>query len=63
MNEPHDDDMKEFPDLELPPQTPDAYLVYDGDKKSWLPKSVVEYDSDSKVFKIPEWLAYEKELI
>lgn len=41
--------------------TEKAYLVGNGDKKFWLPKSQVEYDG-AGTFSIPEWLAKEKGL-
>lgn len=40
-----------------------AYLFHDGQISVWLPKSQCEWDEDDKAMSIPEWLAYEKELI
>lgn len=60
---------------ELRYETDKAYLVYDGrseikkgdtapsELRVWLPKSMVEYDSDSKTFAMPEWLALDKGFI
>ena len=39
-----------------------AWLVDDGDRKVWLPKSLVEQNGDG-TFTLPEWLAKEKGLI
>ncbi len=47
---------------ELRHETAAAYLVFDGAKKVWLPKSQVERNDDG-TFTMPEWLAVEKELI
>lgn len=58
---------KELVDLELTlmHETDKAYLVSDGSKQNWLPKSMVEMDSvgTQKVFIMPEWLAIEKGLV
>lgn len=50
---------------ELRHETPKAYLMYDGAKEHWLPKSLVEYFDDRKggIFTMPEWLAHDKGLI
>ena len=45
-----------------------AYLVFDGDKEVWIPKSQVLSllrlkPSKTYEFTIPEWLAIEKEII
>lgn len=40
-----------------------AYLFYDGVRECWLPKSQCQWDPDDKTMQMPEWLAYEKELI
>ncbi len=37
-------------------ETDKAYLLYDGDKEAWLPKSQVENNNDG-TFSMPEWLA------
>lgn len=39
-----------------------AWLVFDGTKEVWLPKSMVERNDDG-TFTMPEWLAKEKGLI
>ena len=50
--------------LELRHQTALAYLVRDdGQTEHWLPKSLVEYDAQDKVFTMPEWLAQREGLI
>ena len=46
---------------ELKRETDKAFLINDGDKEVWLPKSQVERDRNT--FTMPEWLAQEKELI
>lgn len=42
-------------------QTDKAYLVDDGDKQVWVPKSQCEYDDG--VLTLPEWLARDKGFI
>lgn len=44
-------------------ETEKAYLVNDGKKDVWLPKSMVEAYKDSGVVVLPVWLARDKELI
>ena len=46
---------------ELKRETDKAFLINDGDKEVWLPKSQVERDRNT--FTMPEWLVQEKELI
>lgn len=48
---------------ELRRQTYKAFLIFDGTKEVWLPKSQVEHDPDDGTFAMPEWLAKEKGLI
>lgn len=48
--------------LTLKHETEKAYLVWDGDREAWLPKSMVEFDGET-TFTIPVWLAKDKELI
>jgi hypothetical protein len=43
-------------------ETDKAWLVFDGAREVWLPKSQCERNPD-KTFTMPEWLAVEKELI
>ena len=43
-------------------ETANAFLVNDGDKDYWLPKSLTEYNNDG-TFTVPEWLAVEKGLV
>lgn len=47
---------------ELRHETPRAFLIFDGDKEVWLPKSKVE-DNHDGTFTLPEWLALERGLI
>lgn len=49
-------------------ETDKAFLVQDGTKEIWIPKSQIELDQDggvgdTVVVTMPEWLAIEKELI
>ena len=44
-------------------ETEKAFRFYDGKITVWLPKSLCEWDEESKTMTIPEWLAIEKELI
>jgi len=44
-------------------ETKNAWLIYDGAKTAWVPKSQVEYDKTHGIFTMPEWLAKDKELI
>jgi hypothetical protein len=37
-------------------ETDRAYLLFDGDKEEWVPKSLVEDNGDG-TFTMPEWLA------
>ena len=46
---------------ELRHETDQAWLIFDGTKEVWLPKSLVEF-ADGEVT-LPEWLAIEKELV
>jgi hypothetical protein len=50
---------------ELRHETDRAFLIFDGDKKVWLPKSMVEHcnHDGADIFTMPTWLAQEKELI
>jgi hypothetical protein len=43
--------------------TEKAYRFYDGKITVWLPKSQCEWDEESHVMTMPEWLAIEKELV
>lgn len=43
-------------------ETPKAYLLYDGKKEEWVPKSQVEDNKDG-TFAMPEYLAKEKGFI
>lgn len=47
---------------ELQHSTANAYLLFDGFKAVWVPKSFVDYDGEN-TFIMPEWLAKEKGLI
>ena len=47
-------------------ETKAAWLINDGDRDVWLPKSQCEVevmDDKSCIVTLPEWLALEKELI
>ncbi len=48
---------------ELRNETKAAFLIFDGTREAWLPKSLVEWDPGAKTFAMPEWLAKEKGLI
>ena len=56
---------KELIDIsgEIKAETEKAYKFYDGKVEVWLPKSQCEWDVDSKVMTMPEWLAKDKGLI
>jgi hypothetical protein len=43
-------------------ETERAYLIFDGFKEVWLPKSIAVRNEDD-TFTMPEWLAKEKGLI
>lgn len=43
-------------------ETDKAWLIFDGDREVWLPKSQCERNHD-KTFTMPEWLANDKGLI
>lgn len=49
-------------DLMVKIETPRAWLVTDGDKEAWLPKSQCQNNGDG-TFTVPHWLAKDKELI
>jgi len=40
-----------------------AYLIFDGMRLAWVPKSLVEHDPHEGTFAMPCWLAKDKELI
>jgi len=48
---------------ELRRETEKAYLLFDGDKEVWLAKALCEWDENSKIMQMAEWLALEKGLI
>lgn len=43
-------------------ERPSAFLIDDGKREVWVPKSLVENNGDGS-FTMPVWLAYKKELI
>lgn len=43
-------------------ETPLAWLLFDGVREAWVPKSQVENNEDG-TFAMPEWLTKEKEFI
>jgi hypothetical protein len=47
---------------ELKHETENAFLVTDGDKDYWLPKSMTEDNGDG-TWTIPEWIAIEKGIV
>lgn len=47
---------------ELRHETDKAYLLFDGTRTAWVPKSQVEDNGDG-TFTMPEWLAQDKEFI
>lgn len=47
---------------EVKRETEKAWLIFDGAKEVWLPKSQAEHNPDG-TFTMPEWLATEKGLI
>ena len=54
-------------EVDLKHETDKAYLVSDGDREVWVPKSQCEFEmSDTPPYgtlTLPEWLAEDKELI
>ena len=49
-------------DAEIQHETTSAWLLFDGETKAWVPKSMTEDNGDG-TFTMPEWLAKEKGLI
>lgn len=54
--------MREIIPLDLIRSTDEAYLVSDGTKEVWLPKSQAD-DNEDGTFDVEEWIAIEKGLI
>jgi hypothetical protein len=48
---------------EIRHETAGAFLIFDGDKEVWIPKSIGEWDQDAKTMAMPERWALEKGLI
>lgn len=47
-------------------ETKKAVLFYDGSKEVWIPKSQLEdidYQENSVIITVPEWLAIDKRLV
>lgn len=44
-------------------ETQQAYLLFEGDKEVWIPKSLCRWDGAEKVMQMPEGLALDKGLI
>jgi hypothetical protein len=44
-------------------ETEIAYLLFDGDKELWLPKSLGVWDGRSEIMQVPEWFAHKEGLI
>jgi mannose-6-phosphate isomerase-like protein (cupin superfamily) len=49
--------------VELKHETDRAWLVFDGAKEVWVPKSQAELSEDQKTLTMPEWLAMDKGFI
>lgn len=47
---------------EIKHETPKAFLLFDGAREEWVPKSEVT-DNQNGTFTMPEWLATEKGFI
>jgi hypothetical protein len=47
---------------ELRRETGFAFLLFDGTKEVWVPKSLVDHDPQDGTFTMPEWLAKDKGL-
>lgn len=54
--------MREIVALDLIRATDDAYLVSNGDRKFWLPKSQAT-DNEDGTFDVEDWLAYKEGLV
>lgn len=56
---------KELADIEgaVLSETEKGVFFDDGNRRVWLPKSLVEWDPDSKTMTMPIWLAKDKERI
>jgi len=50
-------------DGEILAETGDAYYLYDGKVKIWLPKSQCAWNQDEKTMQMPGWLALDEGLI
>ena len=48
---------------ELRHETDKAFLLFDGDKEVWVPKSHGEWDPYNRVMQMPEWMALQKGLL
>ena len=48
---------------EIHGETERAWRFYDGKETAWLPKSLCEWDEESKTMTVPEWMAIEKGLV
>lgn len=48
--------------VQIKHETPKAFLIFDGAKEVWLPKSQCENNRDGTIT-LPEWLAKDKGLI
>lgn len=55
------DDEKVEVSGDLRRETNAAYLIFDGSKEVWLPKSLVEWDG-KLTFVVPRWMALKKGL-
>lgn len=50
-------------EAELCIETAEAFQIYDGAAKVWVPKSPVEHDPTGGTFAMPSWLAQDRGLI
>lgn len=49
-------------EAELRRETERAFLLFDGDREAWVPKSMVT-QREPGIFEMPEWLAMDREFI
>lgn len=48
---------------EIRDETDRAWLFHDGARNAWLPRSLCEWDADTKTMDLPLWLAKKRGLI
>lgn len=49
-------------EAEIRRETEKAFLLFDGDREAWVPKSMVK-QREPGIFEMPEWLAMDREFI